>query len=70
MASFRSLTANRRPFEGFKPRIVTDKYDLTSTDIDLCLFEWSGDIGLGLEKGDLRSIEELEAESRGTVRVM
>jgi hypothetical protein len=73
MASFRSLTANRRPFEEFKLRIsktAADKDEVISTDINLHLFEWSDNIALDRGKGVLRSVEELEAESRGTVRVM
>ena len=41
----------------------------SESGIELHLFEWSGNTA-GREHDGLRSIEELESESEGTVRVM
>ncbi|KAF1831693.1 hypothetical protein BDW02DRAFT_649673 [Decorospora gaudefroyi] len=73
MASFRSLTANRGPLEEFRariPRTVKTKEDTAHRNIDFHLFEWSGSHSQGRERSGLRSVEELEAESEGTVRVI
>jgi hypothetical protein len=73
MTPFRSLTANRRPFEEFKarmPKAETTKDDAIRPGMDLHLFEWSGNNTEGREKSGLRSAVELEAQSEGAVRVM
>ncbi|CAA9963898.1 hypothetical protein P3342_009728 [Pyrenophora teres f. teres] len=69
MASFRSLTADRRPFKEFRnrtPKVGPAKHG----GIDLHLLEWCADAAPGREKNGLRSIGQLERESRGTVRVI
>jgi len=69
MASFRSLTADRRLFEDFRsrtPRVGPAQHD----GIDLHLLEWCADAAPGREENGLRSIQELETESKGTIRIM
>ncbi|RMZ67226.1 corA-like mg2+ transporter domain-containing [Pyrenophora seminiperda CCB06] len=69
MASFRSLTADRRPFDEFRAR--TPKVGPAQHGgIDLHLLEWCANTAPGREENGLRSIQELETESRGTVRVI
>ena len=66
MASFRGLTADRRPFDEFKTRAR----GMPVTAIALDLFEWAEAATHGEERVGIRSIEELEAQSTGAVRVM
>ncbi|KAH7392943.1 hypothetical protein BKA66DRAFT_547318 [Pyrenochaeta sp. MPI-SDFR-AT-0127] len=73
MASFRSLTADRRPLEEFKakvPKSVPGKRDASNANIPLHVFEWSQSTPDGVEISGLRSVEELESRSQGVVRVI
>ena len=73
MASFRSLTADRRPFDAFRARVQAstnlngEKY---STPLSLHVFEWPDGSTHGEEISDINSVEELSAQSSGAVRVM
>ncbi|KAA8619916.1 CorA Mg2+ and Co2+ transporter [Pyrenophora tritici-repentis] len=69
MASFRSLTTDRQPFEEFRDR-ASKVGPVQHNGIDLHLLEWYDDAAPGRERNDLRSISQLEEESKGTVRVI
>lgn len=73
MASLRGLAADRQPLEEFKARarrFPEKQGDTSSAVIPLHLFEWSETAFHGHEITGLKSVEELETQSRGTVRVV
>jgi hypothetical protein len=73
MSSFRSLSADRKPLDEFERRaslFAATPPGATSTGITLDLFEWRENGAQGVEKCDLKSVQELESKSEGAVRVM
>ena len=73
MSSFRGLTADRKPLDEFERRaslFAATQRGRTSTGITLYLFEWRENAAQGVDKCDLKSVQELESESEGAVRVM
>jgi hypothetical protein len=73
MSSFRSLTADRKPLDEFERRaslFAATQRGATSTGITLDLFEWRENAAQGVDKCNLKSVQELESKSEGAVRVM
>jgi hypothetical protein len=73
MASFRSLTADRRPFHEFRAKArnsAETRKEKFSAAVDLHVFEWLDAAVQGGEVSGIQSIEALEAQSKGAVRVM
>ncbi|RYN75714.1 hypothetical protein AA0120_g11948 [Alternaria tenuissima] len=73
MSSFRGLTADRKPLDEFERRaslFAATQRGRTSTGITLDLFEWRENAAQGVDKCDLKSVQELESESEGAVRVI
>lgn len=73
MVSFRSLTADRRPFHAFRARVeisANPKHEKFSAPLHLQVFQWLDAAAHGEEINDIRSVEELNVQSRGAVRVM
>ena len=73
MVSFRSLTADRRPFDAFKARVrnsANPKHEKFRAPLDLQVFQWLEATAHGEAINDISSVEELNAQSRGAVRVV
>ncbi|KAF9701755.1 hypothetical protein EKO04_000282 [Ascochyta lentis] len=78
MAAFRSLTANRQPWQDFEykalrghsPESLDAKSRRSNVKLPLNLFEWSHGSQDGLEISDIKSVSELEARDPATVRVI
>ncbi|KAF1844803.1 uncharacterized protein K460DRAFT_285040 [Cucurbitaria berberidis CBS 394.84] len=73
MTSFRSLTADLRPLQEFEariPRVFTKERDGGNSNIPLHVFKWSEGTPNGTEISGLKSVEELETQCQGTIRVI
>ncbi|EUC29506.1 hypothetical protein COCCADRAFT_106345 [Bipolaris zeicola 26-R-13] len=73
MASFRSLTADRRPFHEFRTKSrnsAESRKEKSYGVVNLHVFEWLDSAVQGKELGGIQSIEALEAQSKGAVRVI
>ena len=76
MAAFRSLTADRQPYEPFKlaaqnrGEFIDGKRKTAGTELPLHLFEWSQSSQDGVEVRNVQSVSELEARDVPTVRVL
>ena len=67
----RQLNADRQPFDEFRMRAVAaaaKQPETAGITLDLC--EWLHDADLGIERLGLKSVPDLESESKGMVRVM
>jgi len=67
----RQLNADRQPFDEFRRRAVAaaaKQPKAAGITLDLC--EWLDDADEGIEKLGLKTVPNLETESKGIVRVM
>jgi hypothetical protein len=77
MATFRSLTADRLPFEpysavanGCNAELPSGNGRVANTDLPLHLYEWSQSSQDGVEVSGIRSVSDLETRGIPTVRVL
>lgn len=69
----RQLNADSQPFDEFRRRAVAaaaEHPEAVHAGMTLDLCEWLDGADEGAEKLDLASVQKLEWESKGTVRVM